>query len=266
MCKQQSSGDQCGKNSVDRSCIEHHRCPKLLGISNHPYFIPVNGVFKLLKGKDRLAKGFYHRNPTDILYRFIGHIIQRILVFFHLFLHLLSGHCHHDQKSQHNRNKAQQSQSPVKCEQQHQKTTGGCNGIGSVGKLMSEIGFGGCTGFVDDFAQFSAAKTLGKPKRQLNNMLHGLDTQVCGNTKCSQMGTHQPCYVDKHRYNRKQYCHPAITGQVLCLVKIRCHLQYFLDHFPDVIEWYQSNQGTDRRKHPGSIGQVLMAACNFQQA
>ena len=119
-------------------------------------------MFKLLKGKDRLAKGFYHRNPTDILYRFVGHIIQRILVFFHLFLHLLSGHCHHDQKSQHNRNKAQQSQSPVKCKQQHQKTTGGCNGIGSVGKLMSEIGFSGCAGFVDDLAQFSAAKTFGK--------------------------------------------------------------------------------------------------------
>ena len=49
---------------------------------------------------------------------------------------------------------------------------------------MGEIGFGGCAGFVDNLAQFSAAKTLGKPKRELNNMLHGLDTQVCGNTKC----------------------------------------------------------------------------------
>ena len=60
-------------------------------------------------------------------------------------------------------------------------------------------------------------------------------------------------------------CHPAITGQVLCLVKIRCHLQYFPDHFPDVIERHQGNHGTDCRKHPGSIDQVLMAACNFQQ-
>ena len=80
------------------------------------------------------------------------------------------------------------------------------------------------------------------------------------------MGTHKPGYVDKHRQDSKQYCHPAIASQILCLAKIWCHLQYFLDHFPDVIEWHQSNQSTDGRKHPGSIGQVLMAACNFQQA
>ncbi len=89
-------------------------------------------------------------------------------------------------------------------------------------------------------------------------MFHGLDTQVCGDTKCSQMGTHQPGYVDKHRYNRKQYCHPAITGQVLCLVKIRCHLQYFPDHFPDVIERHQGNQAliaeSTRKHRSGTYG------------
>ena len=46
------------------------------------------------------------------------------------------------------------------------KRPGGCNGIGSVGKLMGEIGFGEALGFVDNLAQFSAAKTLGKPKYQ----------------------------------------------------------------------------------------------------
>ncbi len=76
-------------------------------------------------------------------------------------------------------------------------------------------------------------------------MLHGLDTQVCGNTKCPKWEHISPANVDKHRQDSKQYCHPAIASQVLCLAKIWCHLQYFLDHFPDVIEWHQSNQGTD---------------------
>jgi len=34
-------------------------------------------------------------------------------VFFHFFLHFLSGHRHHNQKAQHYRHKAQKSQPPV---------------------------------------------------------------------------------------------------------------------------------------------------------
>ena len=111
--KNQRTGNQRGKDAVDGCRIEHHGCSKLLGIGNHPHLIPINGILEFFEGEYGLPEGFYNGNPPYILYRFIGHIIESVLVFFHFFLHFLSGHRHHNQKAQHYRHKAQKSQPPV---------------------------------------------------------------------------------------------------------------------------------------------------------
>ena len=172
--KNQRTGNQRGKDAVDGCRIEHHGCSKLLGIGNHPHLIPINGILEFFEGEYGLPEGFYNGNPPYILYRFIGHIIESVLVFFHFFLHFLSGHRHHNQKAQHYRHKAQKSQPPVEHQQQNQKAAWRRNGIGTVGKLMRQIGFGGGAGFIDDLAQPAAAELLCKPQRQLYNMLHRL--------------------------------------------------------------------------------------------
>ena len=112
--KNQRTGNQRGKHSVDGRRVEHHGRPKFLGIGDYPYFIPINGILELFEGEDSLSKGFNNGNSSYILHRFIGHIIKGILILFHFFLHPLSGHCHHNQKSQHDRNKTQKPQPPVK--------------------------------------------------------------------------------------------------------------------------------------------------------
>ena len=117
-CKNQRTGNQRGKHSVDRRCVEHHGCSKLLGIGNHPHLIPINGILEFFEGEYGLPESFHNGNPPYILHRFIGHIIESVLVFFHFFLHFLSGHRHHNQKAQQNRHKAQKSQPPVEHQQQ----------------------------------------------------------------------------------------------------------------------------------------------------
>ena len=55
-----------------------------------------NGPSDIFEGKDGLPEGFHNGNPPHILHRFIGHVIEGILVFLHFFLHTLSGHRHHN--------------------------------------------------------------------------------------------------------------------------------------------------------------------------
>ena len=213
-----------------------------------------------------MAKGFYHRNTSDILYRFIGHIIQRILVFLHLLLHFLSCHRHHNEKAQKYRRQAQKTQSPVKHKQQNQKTAGGCEGVRTVRELVRQIGFRSGAGFIDDFAQLTAAKMFRKSQGEFYDMVHGLQTQIGGNTESAQMGAHQPGDVHQYRNDRKHHCHPAVVGQILRTAEIRSDFQHFTHDLPDKIIRHECDQCADCGEDPGRIGQISVTSRNREQA
>ena len=101
---------------------------------------------------------------------------------------------------------------------------------------MSQIGFGGGAGFVDNFAKLAAAELFYKTQRQFDDMFHSLQAQISSDTKRSFVGTHKPSYVDQRRKNSKQYRHPAVMRQILRLAKVRRNFQYFLNDFPDIVE------------------------------
>ena len=170
-----------------------------------------------LKGKDRLAKVFTTESHGHI-YRFIGHIIQRILVFFHLFLHLApviaimirnpstTGTRLNNPQSQSNTNNSTKRPQGLQwhwlCQEADERDRFSVAALDSLTILRS----------------FPLPKLSSKPRGN-NNMLHGLDTQVCGNANAPKWEPHQPCYVDKHRYNRKQYCHQPLPVRLCACPK-----------------------------------------------
>lgn len=223
---------------------------QLLGISDYPCLIPVNGSLELLKGEDGLSKGLDDGDASDILHRLIGHIIQGVLVFLHFLLHPGAGHGHHDEKAQQDRCQTQEPQPPVKDEQQHQQATGGGDGARPVGELVGQVGLRCRAGLVDDLPQLAAADALGKSKRELDNVLHRLNAQVGSNAEGAQMRTHEPRNVDQYRNHREQYRHPAVVGQVPGATESRCGFQHLLHHQPDIIVGHQRDQGAHSRQYP----------------
>ena len=264
--KEQRAGNQKNKHAVDGRGIKHHGRPQLPGIGDDPFPVAVDGILELPEGKNGLPEGLDHRDAPHVFHRLIGHLVQRVLVFLHLPLHVRAGHRHHDQKAQQNRHDAQQPQTPVKDQQQHQQPAGRGQCVGTVGKLMGQVRLRRRAGLVDDFPQSAAAKALGKPQRQRYDVMHRLQAQIGGDAERPQVGAHQPRDIHQHRSDRKQHRHPAVVGQMPGAAKIRRDFQHFPDNQPDKIEGHKRDEGADGRKYPGRIAQVFVAARDIEQA
>ena len=245
--KVQASADQKGKHAVDRRGVSHHRHAKLLCVRDDPLAVIVDRGLEALKRKHRLPKGFHHRDSAHIFHRFVRHIIQRVLVFLHLLLHLFAGHFDHDQESENHRNNAQQTKPPVKEEEKPQQADRRGDGARLIRQLMRQICFGGGAGFVDDLSHFAAAEAVHKPERQRNDMVHGLTADIGRDAKRGNMGAHQTAYIHKQRQRRKQHRHPPVVRKILRQRKVRGDLQHLFDDHPDVHKRHQCHQCAGRR-------------------
>ena len=132
-------------------------------------------------------------------------------------------------------------------------------------ELVRQIGLCCCAGFIDDFAQLTAAKMFRKSQGEFYDMVHGLQTQIGGNTESAQMGAHQPGDVHQYRNDRKQHRHPAVVGQILRAAEIRSNFQHFTHDLPDKIIWHECNQCADCGEDPGRIGQISVTSRNHEQ-
>ena len=143
-----------------------------------------------------MTKCFHNRNTSHIFNRLIRHCRKRIAVLPHFFFHSLSRHCGHNSKSNGNRHQAQKSEPPIKNKQQCKQSDRCRHCRIFIRQLMCKIGFGRRSGVVYNFAQLSAAETVGKADGQLCNMLGYVNTHICRNAKCRKVRAEQCADID----------------------------------------------------------------------
>ena len=189
--KEKRSRDQHGKYRIDDGRIKYHRHTQIFGVRDRPFLIILDGSLKTFERKYRLSECLYNRDSSDIFHCFTGHFLKRILIFFHLLLHLFTGHGAHDQECCNNRDQTQKPQPPVKNEKQDKKSDWCRISPCLVRKLMCQISFSRCTGFIDDLADLTASLAVHESHRQSHDMMHHLRTHFCLYVKRCNMRTHQ---------------------------------------------------------------------------
>ena len=212
-----------------------------------------------------MLEDLHHRDAAYVFGTGFVHAHKRAHVAFHELHALAAHHGHKTADRDRNRDQARKAKTPIEGEQQREHADHHGDRARRIGQHVREQRFGAGGAAVDHAAQLSGGVAVEKAERQAHEVLGGLLAHVRCRAERRQMRAHEREEVGRDRSDCAADSPPAVRGDPLRSLPIRCDFDEIARDKPDAHVGHEAEQLRYSADRQADVRERFSAACEVEE-